>query len=61
MPGTMGAAPMDTAVHGLTGTDEERASRRLIEQMGTIVTGLRDDMPAGFATALLLPAPLLGD
>ena len=56
MPGTMRAAPMDTAVQGLTGTEEERASRRLIEQMGTIVTGLRDDMPAGFAEALFARA-----
>src|SRR5262249_22423795 len=35
-----------------TGTEDERAGRRLIEQMGTILTGLRDDMPDGFAAAL---------
>src|SRR5215470_13402062 len=40
------------AVQGLTGTEEERAGRRLIEQTGTILTGLRDDMPTGFAAAL---------
>ena len=40
------------AVQGLVGTEEERAGKRLIEQMGTILTGLRDDMPAGFAAAL---------
>ena len=28
------------------------AAQRLIEQMGTILTGLRDDMPAGFAASL---------
>src|SRR5262245_65445939 len=54
--GTMRAAPMDTAVQALTGTEEERASRRLIEQMGTILTGLRDDIPAGFAEALFARA-----
>src|SRR5262249_62373552 len=49
------AAIQDTtamAVQGLTGTEDERAGRRLIEQMGTILTGLRDDMPDGFAAAL---------
>ena len=40
------------AVPGLVGTEEERAARRLIEQTTTILTGLRDDMPAGFAPAL---------
>src|SRR5216684_1284016 len=39
-------------VPGLVGTEEERAARRLIEQTTTILTGLRDDMPAGFAPAL---------
>jgi NAD-specific glutamate dehydrogenase len=32
--------------------DQETAGRRLIEQMGTILKGLRDDMPASFAPAL---------
>src|SRR5262245_5958237 len=54
--GTMRAAPMDTAVHALTGTEEERASLRLIEQMSTILAGLRDDIPAGFAEALFARA-----
>src|SRR5262249_30625023 len=54
--GTMRAASMDTAVHALTGTEEERASLRLIEQMGTILAGLRDDIPAGFAEALFTRA-----
>ena len=40
------------AVPGLVGTEEERAARRLIELTTTILTGLRDDMPAGFAPAL---------
>src|SRR5262249_40287092 len=40
------------AVAGLIGTEEERTARRLIEQMGTILTRRHDDMPAGFAAAL---------
>ena len=40
----------------LVGTEEERAAQRLIDQMGTILTGLRDDMPAGFAASLLARA-----
>src|SRR5262245_18179849 len=47
---------MDTAVHALSGTEEERASRRLIEQMSTILAGLRDDIPAGFAEELFARA-----
>src|SRR5262245_6165686 len=44
------------AVPALIGTEEERAGRRLIEQMSTILTGLRDDMPDGFAEALFAHA-----
>jgi glutamate dehydrogenase len=40
------------SVPALVGTEEERARQRLIDQMSTILTGLRDDMPAGFAAAL---------
>ena len=39
-----------------SGTDEERAARRLIEQMSTILSGLRDDIPDGFARALFAGA-----
>ncbi len=38
---------------GLVGGDEARAAGRLIEQLGTILKGVRDDMPDGFAAALL--------
>ena len=34
------------------GDREERAGRRLIEQIATILKSLGDDMPAGFGTAL---------
>jgi glutamate dehydrogenase len=34
------------------GSDEERAARRLIEQAGTILKGLRGDMPESFAALL---------
>ena len=52
------------AVQALIGTEDERAGRRLIEQMSTILTGLRDDVTAGFAACLFGRAPaedLLGD
>src|SRR5215207_1748413 len=39
-------------IPALVGTEEERAGQRLIEQMSTILTALRDDMPAGFAAGL---------
>ncbi|MFL6934498.1 MAG: NAD-glutamate dehydrogenase [Xanthobacteraceae bacterium] len=44
------------AAQGLIGTEQERASRRLIEQMATILAGLRDDVPAGFGAALFARA-----
>ena len=44
------------AAQDLIGTSEERASRRLINQMATILAGLRDDVPAGFAEALFARA-----
>src|SRR3954468_24027864 len=34
------------------GSDEERAARRLIEQAGTILKGLRGDMPESFTAVL---------
>ena len=34
------------------GSDEERAARRLIEQAGNILKGLRGDMPESFAALL---------
>src|SRR5262249_23141200 len=37
-------------------TDEERAARRLIEQAGTILTGLYGDMPENFAGQLFARA-----
>jgi glutamate dehydrogenase len=40
----------------LTGSAEESAARRLVEQMETILSGLRDDMPAGFGTSLFARA-----
>jgi glutamate dehydrogenase len=43
-------------VEGLLVTEEGRAAARLIEQMSTILKGLRDDMPAGFAAALFARA-----
>ena len=45
------------AVQALIGTEDERAGRRLIEQMSTILTGLRDDVTAGFAACLFGRAP----
>ena len=33
------------------GSDEERAARRLIEQAGAILKGLRGDMPESFVAA----------
>jgi glutamate dehydrogenase len=47
---------MGTAVQGLIGSEEERACRRLIEQMGTILTGWRGDVPDGFSAALFARA-----
>src|SRR5215216_712218 len=44
------------AAQGLIGTEQERASRRLTEQMATILAGLRDDVPAGFGAALFARA-----
>src|SRR3954470_5417475 len=38
------------------GSDEESAARRLIEQAGTILKGLRGDMPESFASALFAGA-----
>ena len=38
------------------GSDEERAARRLIEQAGTILKGLRGDMPESFAQLLFAGA-----
>jgi glutamate dehydrogenase len=36
-------------IQGQFGSDEERAGRRLIEQAGTILNGLRGDLPGNFA------------
>lgn len=36
-------------IQGQFGSDDERAARRLIEQAGTILKGLRGDMPESFA------------
>ncbi len=44
------------AAQGLIGTEQERAGRRLIEQMGTILAGMRDDIPSGFGAALFARA-----
>src|SRR3954466_1639759 len=38
------------------GSDEESAARRLIEQAGTILKGLRGDMPESFASTLFAGA-----
>ena len=38
------------------GGDEERVARRLIEQAGTILKGLRGDMPESFAAVLFAGA-----
>jgi glutamate dehydrogenase len=40
------------AFEALLDTEEERAGRRLIQQAGTILTGLHGDMPESFATQL---------
>ena len=40
------------AFEALLDTDEERQGRRLIQQAGTILTGLHGDMPESFATQL---------
>src|SRR5256885_9877667 len=45
LPG--GDQPMN--IQGQFGRDEERGARRLIEQAGTILKGLRGDMPESFA------------
>jgi glutamate dehydrogenase len=45
------------AVQDLIGTEDERGGGRLIEQMITILTGLRDDVTAGFAACLFGRAP----
>ena len=44
------------ALEGLLDTDQERAGRRLIQQAGTILTGLRGDMPENFAAQLFARA-----
>ncbi|HKG99457.1 MAG TPA: hypothetical protein VKB08_01865, partial [Bradyrhizobium sp.] len=36
-------------IQGQFASDDERAARRLIEQAGTILKGLRGDMPESFA------------
>src|SRR6266571_2971082 len=43
-------------IERLLDTDEERAARRLIEQAGTILTGLYGDMPESFAAQLFARA-----
>src|SRR6266568_3164962 len=44
------------ALEGLLDTEHERAARRLIEQAGTILTGLHGDMPEGFAAQIFARA-----
>src|SRR5216684_6032651 len=44
------------ALEGLLDTEQERAARRLIEQAGTILTGLHGDMPEGFAAQIFARA-----
>src|SRR4051794_27887735 len=39
-------------IQGQFSSDEERAARRLIEQAGTVLKGLRGDMPESFAPLL---------
>ena len=44
-------------IQGQFVSDEDRAARRLIEQAGTILNGLRGDMPESFAAMLFAGAP----
>jgi glutamate dehydrogenase len=44
------------AVEGLLDTDEDRAGRRLLQQTGTMLTGLHGDMPDSFAQQLFARA-----
>jgi glutamate dehydrogenase len=44
-------------IQGQFATEDEQASRRLIEQVGTILKGLRGDMPESFAQLLFAAAP----
>ncbi len=44
------------AFEGLLDTGEDRAGRRLIQQAGTILTGLHGDMPENFAAQLFARA-----
>src|SRR5215831_9237533 len=47
---------MPMRLERLLDTEDERAARRLIEQAGTIVTGLYGDMPESFAAQLFARA-----
>jgi glutamate dehydrogenase len=44
------------AAQALLGTEHERAARRLVEQVGRVLAGLRDDIPAGFGADLFARA-----
>ena len=44
------------ALQGLLDTEHERAARRLIEQAGTILTGLHGDVPENFAAQMFARA-----
>src|SRR5437016_3460030 len=44
------------SVEALLDTDEERTARRLVAQVGTILTGLHGDMPERFAAQLFARA-----
>src|ERR1044071_2939532 len=46
---TSPAREQPMTIQGQFGSDEERAARRLIEQAGPILKGLRGDMPESFA------------
>src|SRR5262245_7318147 len=44
-------------IQGQFATEDDQAARRLIEQAGTILRGLRGDMPESFAQLLFAAAP----
>src|SRR5688500_11055674 len=50
----VGERPMN--IQGQITSDDERAARRLIEQAGTILKGLRGDMPESFAPLMFAGA-----
>src|SRR5207253_9062072 len=51
-----GPAGGSMALEGLLDSEHHRAARRLIEQAGTILTGLHGDMPESFAAQMFARA-----